>query len=185
MQSCNSRVRSVQNTSRARILLLIAALLGNGTAWSADTAPGLQEACKTVLTNCRHDLTVQFRQLDGTEYRKTFDLTYPPVQNKTLVTIFPGETLHLQATVDGDRISDLLLVPVVEDASRTIELTLSQMPDTPDMMLTVTNPFGRWLKYQAAIQIPPQSDLIKRSSCAVQGGKQGIEMWPYPVFQHR
>jgi hypothetical protein len=158
-------------------------LLGGDVAWSADNAATLQEACKTVLTNCRHDLTVHFRQLDGTEYRKTFELTYPPVQNKTSVTIFPGETLHLAATVDGDRISELVPVSVVDDASRTIELTLGQMPDKPDMMLTVTNPFNRLLKYRAAIQVPPQSDLIKTSTCTVLAGKQGIETWPYPVFQ--
>ena len=172
-------------TIRTGIFFLIFALSGNVAGWSAEEshAPSIQEACKTVLKDCRHELTVHFRQLDGTEYRKTFELTYPPVQNKTLVTIFPGETLHLAATVDGDRISELVPVSVVVDASRTIELTLTQMPDKPDMLLMVTNPFDRLLKYRAAIQIPPQSDLIKTSSCPVLGGKKGIEMWPHPIFQ--
>jgi hypothetical protein len=81
---------------RIWILCMMFAFSGNEVAFGAheENAPSIQEACGTVLTNCRHDLTVHFRQLDGTEYRKTFELTYPPVQNKTLVTIFPGETLH-------------------------------------------------------------------------------------------
>ncbi len=164
------------------ILLPSLLLLAASITVSAD-APSMDELCQTVLKGCRRNVTVQFRQADGTEYRKFFDVMYPPVQNRTLVTVFVGETLRLKATVSADRISELAPAADTDDASSVIEISLKQMPDKPDMMLVIRNPFDRLLKYKAAMQVPPKNDPIATSTCPVLAGKLGIETWPHPVFQ--
>jgi hypothetical protein len=164
------------------ILALTLALSGMGAALSAEP-PSLDEACKTVLKGCRRNLTVQFRQADGTEYNKTFDVLYPPVQNQTRVTVFAGETVRLTAKVVDNRIVELMPASAAAEPSRIIEFSLKQMPDKPDMTLIIKNPFDRVLKYSAAMQVPPGNDPVATSVCPILAGKLGIEMWPYPVFQ--
>ena len=165
-----------------RILLPSLLLLSANVAIAAD-APSMDDLCQTVLKGCRRNMTVQFRQADGSEYRKFFDVMYPPVQNRTLVTVFVGETLRLKATVSDDRISELALAADTDSASSVIEISLKQMPDKPDMMLVIRNPFDRLLKYKAAMQVPPANDPMATSTCPVLPGKLGIETWPHPVFQ--
>ncbi len=162
---------------------LLVFVSGVALAADADNAPRLEEACKTVLKNCRHNLTVQLRQADGTEFKKNFDLIYPPVQGGKLVTLFAGETVRLLATIEGDHITNLAPASPSDDASHTIELSLKQTPDKVDMMLVIKNPFDRMIKYSAGMQVPPGSDVIKTSVCTVMAGKEGIETWPHPVFQ--
>lgn len=146
-------------------------------------APRIEDLCKTLWKDCRHDVTVQFRQPDGSEYKKTFPLTPPPVQNRTQLNIFVGETLRLAAKVDGDRIVELSTASPKDDASHVIEFSLSQQPGQSGMMLAIKNPFDRLLKYKANIVVPPQNNPMPTSVCPVIAGKMGIEMWPYPVFQ--
>ena len=145
--------------------------------------PNLEEACKTVYTDCRANYTVQFRLKDGSEYKQTFALTYPPVQNDTFVTIFPGESLRLEATVEGDRITKLKPATPTADPARTISLELKQMDGKAGMMLLMTNPFPQPLKYRAGIHVPDLDGLRKTSSCSVLAGKSGFESWPYPLFE--
>ena len=154
----------------------------DGNAPSA-AAPSLEEACKTVYTDCRVDHTVQLRLADGSEYKKTIALSYPPVKNGTFVTIFPGESLRLEATLEGDRITALKTASPTADPARTIGIELKQTDGKADMTLIVTNPFPHVLKYRAGIQVRADDDLRKTSSCGVMAGISGIESWRYPVYE--
>jgi hypothetical protein len=164
---------------------LLLSLFGAQETRAAETAdtPRIEDLCKTIWTDCRRNLTVQFLQANGSEYKKTFPLTYPPVQNKTQVTVFVGETVRLVAKVEGDRIAELAPASPGDNASQILEISLSQQKGKPDMMLVIKNPFDRPLKYKAGMQVPPDNDPAPTSVCPVLAGKMGIELWPYPVFQ--
>jgi len=145
-------------------------------------AKSLEDACKSEYTDCRRNFKVQIRKADGSVFEKTFELTYPPVQHGTFVTIFPGETLRLEADVAGDQITRLKSVGE-GDPSKTIVLEFKQAEGASDMMLIVRNPFHGMLKYQAGMMVPENDDVQKTSSCPVIAGKLGFETWPHPVFQ--
>lgn len=165
------------------LLLLTFFAIDAARAADSPNAPRIEDLCKTLWKDCRHNVLVQFRQADGSEYKQTFPLAPPPVQNKTLMNIFVGETLHLAAKVDGDRIVELTTATAKDDPSHVIEITLNQQPGKPDVLLGIKNPFDRQLKYKASIVVPPQNGPTPTSVCSVVGGKIGIESWPYPVFQ--
>jgi len=174
----------MHSTTRLCALFLLSLFVLRATfAAEPTSAPRIGDLCKTLWNDCRHDLTVQYRQADGSQYQQTFPLTPPPVQNKTLVNVYAGETLRLAAKVEGDRIGELATASANDDPSHVIEISLKQQPAKPDMMLVIKNPFDRPLRYKANIVVPPQNGPAPTSVCPVLAGKMGIEMWPYPVFQ--
>ena len=151
---------------------------------NSDSSPqSLEEACKTIFADCRHNQTIRLKRADGTLYEQVFELNTPPVQHGELVTIFPGETLYLHGSLNGDRVTNLTTASSNREPANTIVLELKQSEDDAGMTLTIHNPFGRILKYRAGLQTLEQDELLMTSICPVAAGGTASEHWPLPIFQ--
>lgn len=138
--------------------------------------------CQTV--ECRGPTTVVLVKEDGTRFEWSKLRVYPVVQNDNWVTIFPGETLLLEADVSGDRLVNLRSVKENKNPERTLVFDFKQgFTGKTDMLLTVKNPFPRTVKYRLGMQLLDKDGLLKTSSCPVIAGGSAFEMWPHPIFQ--
>lgn len=143
----------------------------------------LLTACGTVLQDCRGPHTVRLLKSDGSMHEVAFEIDVPVVQNDGFVTLYPGETVHLEAEVLGDEVVRLTSVPEVRDPDRTITLELSQSDGEVDMFFVAKNPFPRPLKYRMGMQVLDRDGLFATSSCPVVAEGSAYEMWPHPIFQ--
>jgi hypothetical protein len=96
-----------------------------------------------------------------------------------VVTIRPGETICVDVEDTGNAVSLSGVVTVV--SGKTLVITFRRDTDPPSMILTVRNPFGRFLRYKSGLLRPGASNYVYTSSCPVLSGRIGIELWPYPI----
>ncbi|MGH8104749.1 MAG: hypothetical protein ACREO2_00360, partial [Arenimonas sp.] len=86
------------------------------------------------------------------------------------------------AEVSGDTLINFKVVKEVVDPKKTIVVSFTQ-EDDGGMMLSVSNPFERTLKFNMAIMPIDKEALYKTSSCPILAGGRVFEMWPEPIFQ--
>ncbi|WP_317933543.1 hypothetical protein [Halioxenophilus sp. WMMB6] len=171
--------------------LLLCACAGTSTQGAHDqlvegtlenTPPDLLEYCKT--TACRENTQFKLKMEDGSsyEYRGAID---PPIVQPDLITLYPGEDVFIEATIEGDRLVDMVVVPEVKSPEKTITMKFWQEPsmaDGTDMLLQVDNPFEKFLRYELGMMTFDAEELQYTSSCPVIPGGSGFEHWPYPIF---
>jgi hypothetical protein len=141
-------------------------------------AAEIDRICAQVT--CRPATKVKLR-LDG---GSVLELTFPkaPYYYKGLLNILPGETLFLEAEIVGGEIKNLHPVASVKNKANTIIVKFEQLHDPKldrHMLLTVTNPFSKTLRYQAEI-LRAQRDE-DTTVCPVRPGLQTFEHWPEPL----
>jgi hypothetical protein len=51
------------------------------------------------------------------------------------------------------------------------------------MVLTISNPYRKPLKFNMGVMRLDQERLLKTSSCPIGPGMKAFESWPYPIFQ--
>lgn len=139
-----------------------------------------ERVCEHTL--CRPPKTIRLLKDDGSVFESSFDVENPIV-HKGWVSIFPGETLFVEADRDENRLVNLRAVKRVRDPDRTLELKFWQDKGKPDMFLKVNNPFPKTMKYHAVMMLLDSDKLYKTSSCPVLAGKIAIESWPHAVFE--
>lgn len=141
----------------------------------------LYELC--AKSYCRPPGQVVLQLENGETFSTAFESPVPVVQNDW-VSLFPGETIIVEAEVKEDRLTRLRAVGSVEDAARTLELRMWQEPGKPDVFLSVRNPFDRDIKYHALMMNTDSDALYETSTCPVMAnGKMVLEHWPHPIFQ--
>ncbi len=140
---------------------------------------GKEEMCKHTL--CQHDVRVTLKTKDGGTFDKTFDVLPGTVQPFGLA-IIAGQSVNLEADVTGDTVSDFRVVDTVTHPSRTFTAQLEQTAKGT-MMLSLSNPFDRPLKFNMAIMPLDGTKLLATSSCPVKAGGHSYEMWPGALFQ--
>jgi hypothetical protein len=143
----------------------------------------LEELCQSVL--CRDPVPIQLKLPDGDLFEMTPTLP-TPIAAGGLVTVYPGETVMIEATVEGTRLVDLTAVPEVRQPERTLVLRLRQEPSIDDgtgMILELESPFAGVLKFRLGMMLPSSGDLFKTSSCPLHAERPLIEAWPHPIFQ--
>jgi hypothetical protein len=149
----------------------------------ATIATEVEEVCRRVL--CRNPKTVRLRLEGG----KSFEMTPSaptPIVTGDVVTVMPGETVMVEASLKDGRLVDLTAVPKVSKPQRTLVLSLTQdssIGDGTDMVLKVESPFPVVLKYRLGMMRPSSGRLVKTSSCPLSPGKSVFEHWPHPIFQ--
>jgi hypothetical protein len=143
----------------------------------------LEEACVVRYSDCRRNQTVALRKDDGSSFQTHFDVNYPPVQNGELISIFPGETLYIEADLTDGHLVNLKAVPELKHPEQTFTFEFQQMDGKPDMTLVARNPMKQMLKYRLGMQTLDDDRLLKSSSCPVIPGGSGYEHWPHPIFQ--
>lgn len=150
----------------------------------AEVRAEIAKVCETVL--CRTPVPIKLRLSDG----KTFEMTLPiaaPIISGRLVTLFPNETIFVEAQVSGDELIDLTAVAENKNPEKTLTFEFAQVPDSENgtgMRLFITSPFKGVLKYRLGMMLPEGEEILATSSCPLRGEMHGsYEMWPHPIFQ--
>jgi len=139
--------------------------------------------CSTVL--CRVPTTIRLKLEGG----KQFEMTPPdptPIVTGSLVTVYPGETVFVEASLEDGVLTQLTAVPEVTHPDRTLVFELRQDPSLGDgthMILRASSPFPGVLKYRLGMMLPSTATLYKTSSCPLRQGLPIYEHWPHPIFQ--
>jgi hypothetical protein len=139
--------------------------------------------CEQVL--CRENVAVRLKLPDGA----TFDRHFPgplPIVTGSMVTVWPGENVLVEADVEEGRLVNLRAVTELTHAERTLTFRLDQPPDVGDgtgMILKVTSHFPGVLKYRLGLMRVTEKRLEGTSSCPLVAGQPVYEHWPYPIFQ--
>jgi hypothetical protein len=172
-------VRRLETAIASSLLCLLTSVHAGETTPPDDQTRIKQDMCK--YTVCQHNLHVKLKQKDGSIYDQTFAL-FPGAAQSFGIAIVAGQTLNVEADVDGDTLTDFRVVDVVSHPEKTLFVKLEQSEDG-SMLLTVTNPFKRLLKFSMGIMPLDNPNLLKTSSCPVIAGGSSFEIWPDPIFQ--
>ncbi len=140
--------------------------------------PTLEEVCAEVA--CRPATDVRLTKENG-DIIEVSVATRPYVIHG-LISIIAGETIHIEAVSQGSALTELRYVPAVENPDRTITLKLEQVAEV-GMILTVSNPFPKPLKYRAGIHRLGYEEFHRTSICPVPQGLKSYEHWPEPLIQ--
>lgn len=169
---------------RALTPLLLAAICAAAPAAAQDSSSreDLIALCETML--CRQPGIVHLTLDDGRQQETRFDEPRPIIIDGERITVYAGETIFVEADLDGDRLVNLRAVEAIANPENTIVLELQQKVGKPYMLLTVKNPFPRPLKYHLLMLLPTDGELRRTSSCPViANGGQAFESWPHAIFQ--
>ena len=155
-----------------------------GTNITREASPAEVEAvCEDVL--CRERDPIRLKLANG----ELFEITLAartPIAYGEIVTMYPGETLFIEATPESGQLTNLTAVRAPIHPERTITFRFSQDPEMADgthMLLKVESPFHQALKYRLGMMYPTSDDLFNTSSCPVHAGRPVFEHWPHPIFQ--
>ena len=97
------------------------------------------------------------------------------------VRIRPGETLCVALRLVDGRPRPVRLVGVEAGADA---LVITASLDNGRTMLTLRNPLGQWLRYQAFMRPAADGELRYTSSCPVMSNHRlAFEDWPYPITE--
>ena len=156
--------------------------LSDSAAQESANPEELRKLCETIL--CREPGVVRLTLDSGKPFETKFDWPRPITQNGW-ISIFPGETIYVEVEAKGDHLTNFRAVKTNDHPEKTLTFTFSQKVGSPSMMLlVVTNPFGRPVKYHAGMMLPSSDKVLKTSSCPVMGGgKIAFESWPNAIFQ--
>jgi hypothetical protein len=164
-------------------LLLFTMVAAQAASQSPAIKSELDALCKTVL--CRTSRPIRLKTGAG----KFFELPAAPaspIVTGEMITVLAGETAFVEGTLKNGRLVDLVAVSKIAHPERTLTLSLHQEATIGDglgMILKVTSPFPKVLKYRLGIMTLSDDGLRKTSVCPLSQGKPVYEHWPYPLFQ--
>ncbi|MFZ6743954.1 hypothetical protein ACO0LC_12050 [Undibacterium sp. JH2W] len=149
-------------------------------AQSADAQMDVKELCKQIF--CR---TPNFKlQLNNQDvFEADFETPLPVLANKKLISVFPGETVFVEASIINGAISLKQAVSSNAHPERTLVFKFQQMDKQKDMLLEVENPFPEDIKFKMGYMQTDSSKIYATSSCPVRGKLKLFEHWPYPIYQ--
>jgi hypothetical protein len=103
------------------------------------------------------------------------------VINDTIIQIFPGEKLYVDADISGDKLISFKVVPEIINKNKTLIIEFHQEingKNHEQMMLTIDNPFDKELNYKAMINLMKNQKWVRTSVVPIMAGLKSIEMWP-------
>ena len=136
-------------------------------------------------TNCRHGISVRVKVPNGPDYIVENSFGGPTVF-RGAIFIFPGETLSVEADAGTDGPRELHFVDTVEHPERTLSLTFEQASDVAGgygMRLTVKNPFGKAVKFNALTVEPSGARDYHFNVCPVPAHGSRAQKWGFPIWQ--
>lgn len=101
--------------------------------------------------------------------------------NDSIIQIFPGEKLFIEADVVNDKLSNFQVVKEIRDKSKTLVIDFQQSANGKvheQMMLTIDNPFEKQLNYKAAMNLMKTKRWVDTSVYPVMAHLKSIELWP-------
>lgn len=108
----------------------------------------------------------------------------PYVQKQSIVQVYPGETIYLEAEEKGGKLL-LTSVKSIKDPAKTITVVCKQTVKNnkhENVMLQVTNPFNRNLIYTARMFPLAANKWVDTDVLPVDAGLSGFEVWPDVVI---
>jgi hypothetical protein len=145
--------------------------------WDSEFA---SEMC--AQDTCRGPITVRLLLEDGSIFERSFSKATPVVQRGTVVTVFPGEEIHLAVSESND--GSLLLAAVQNGGNLSLALTQGASELGPaSMELSVRNTSPTELKFDLLLMYPTSEGTRYTSSCSVAPGQTSLELWHEPIFQ--
>lgn len=152
-----------------------------------ETKEAQEIAALCQKTYCRPPLIIKLHKEDGSMFESSTVTPLPVVQGGSLVSIFPGEVIYLEAEEWDTGLKNIRVVEKIADPKRTMTLKFEQTgPDRSGkylMLLKINNPFSKSIKYHAGLMHIDNDNIFKTSSCPIMPGQTSYESWPYPVFQ--
>jgi hypothetical protein len=166
---------------RAQYLVLTLTLLGAGSMSTSCVQPTAGQSksvsCDVVL--CRKPGTIPMQLENGEP--SPIEISEPePFVIDDVVTVLPGDTLFIEADMEGGHLKNLRAVPEVRDPARTLTLEFSKPGEMT--MLKITNGFPQVVKLHALMRIPGHDGWHKTSTCPI--GPDGffdMESWPHQI----
>ena len=122
---------------------------------------------------------IKLRRGDGTWYEQIIEHFSGVVQDIGLV-VLAGQTIYVEADVSGDQLTNFHEVDHIEEPGKTIIANFEQMDDG-GMILNLTQPFKKDMKFDMVILRPDVDHFAETSSLPVRAGGKLGEMWPYPI----
>jgi hypothetical protein len=101
--------------------------------------------------------------------------------NDSIVQIFPGEKLFIEAEVVNNKLTNFRIVNDIKDKSKTLVVDFRQTIKGKvheQMTLSIDNPFDKQLRYKAMMNLMKNNKWVKTSVYPVMPGLRGIEIWP-------
>ena len=146
----------------------------------ADADANLIEFCKEH--KCRKNNSFKLIKANQSVFSYSSELDPPAIQGE-YITIFPSETLFIEAEETDIKPINFTQVAKNSNPEKTMVFRFWQEQEskTPRMMLEVTNPFSKPLRYNLSMMDTVNYNLYKTSSCPVDG--KIFEMWGDTIFQ--
>lgn len=101
--------------------------------------------------------------------------------NDTIIQIFAGEKLFVEADVVKGKLSNFQVVKEIRDKNKTLVIDFQQSVNGKvheQMMLTIDNPFAKQLNYAAAMNLMKNKRWVNTTVYPVMAHLKSIEMWP-------
>ncbi len=101
--------------------------------------------------------------------------------NDTIIQIFAGEKLFVEADVVKGKLSNFQVVKEIRDKSKTLVIDFQQSINGTvheQMMLTIDNPFAKQLNYAAAMNLMKNKRWVNTTVYPVMAHLKSIGMWP-------
>ena len=148
---------------------------------SSFAQPATDGICAEVA--CRPEQTVTL-DVDAEHYIE-LPVGGTPYAYERFISLFPGDEFSVRARIVDGEIQSLSFQTDGSVADNSIGVSFSQGKEIGDglgMLLIVTNPFDRYLRYAAYIQTLDGEEYGYTSSCPVGPGISTVEQWPYPII---
>jgi hypothetical protein len=108
----------------------------------------------------------------------------PYIINENIIQIYPGETIYMEAIIDNNIVTQLIVVKEIINAEKTIIVKFRQLTKDDNekihnlMMLEILNPFNMDMEYKADIYLIKHNRWVGTSTIPVRGNLKSYESWP-------
>ena len=151
-------------------------VLGQDAPFVPPIGVSLEDYCDA--NPCRKDVQVRFLTDQGI-FDEQLDHYLPVVQGDR-ISLLPGETIYIEAEVQGGDFVNFNQVGENTNPDHTIVFDFQQREGKVDMQLKVDNPFAERMKFHLDM-IDFDRNAHPTSSCPVVAGGSVFETWPHPI----
>ena len=122
---------------------------------------------------------IRLKRRDGTWFEQAIWHFSGAVQDFGLI-VLAGQKIFVEVDVSGDQLHNFRQVANPENPCKTITADFKQIEDG-GMMLSLTQPFNKDVKFDMEILQIDGARLAATSSLPVKVGMKSHEMWPDPI----
>ncbi len=133
-----------------------------------------------ISNNVRPAFKLKLFVNDSVFYNAPMEQSFYIVRD-SIIQIFPGEKLYIEADVANNRLINFKVVPEISDKSKTLIIEFHQEAKGrvhEQMMLTIHNPFNKSLNYKALMNLMKYKKWVETSVIPVRPKLKSIETWP-------